>query len=67
MREEILEKTKKWIEKANKDLISAKKLYEEDIYDYSLFHAQQAVEKYLKAYILRKNSSYPLIYSALST
>jgi len=46
---------KKWIEKADRDLLSAKKLFEENIYDYALFHAQQAVEKYLKAFLVSKN------------
>ncbi|HIE14935.1 TPA: HEPN domain-containing protein [Candidatus Bathyarchaeota archaeon] len=45
---EIIEQTKKWIEKVDRDLISAKKLFEAKIYDYCLFHAQQAVKKYLK-------------------
>jgi len=46
---------KKWIEKADRDLLSAKKLFEENICDYALFHAQQAVEEYLKAFLVSKN------------
>jgi len=50
-----LEIAKKWIEKADRDLLSARKLFEEGIYDYALFHAQQAIEKYLKAFLVSRN------------
>ena len=48
----IEEIAKKWLEKADKDLRLAKKEFktEDPIYDYILFHCQQAVEKYLKAF-----------------
>ena len=55
MRKEILERTNRWIKKAEKDLLSAKKLLEAGIYDYSLFHSEQAVEKYLKAVLTYYN------------
>lgn len=50
-----VEVAKRWVEKADRDLLSAIKLLEENIYDYALFHAQQAVEKYLKAFLVSKN------------
>ncbi len=49
------EKVKEWIEKAEKDLRAAKILYNEGIHDYTLFHVQQAVEKYLKAFLTLHN------------
>ncbi|BBL45243.1 hypothetical protein MJ1_0064 [Nanobdella aerobiophila] len=52
---EIIEKTKEWLEKADRDLKSAKILLYNELYDYSLFHSQQAIEKYLKAFITYKN------------
>lgn len=47
---------KQWLEKADHDLISAKVLIEHDplILDNACFHCQQAVEKYLKAYLIYK-------------
>ncbi len=41
----IRKSTKKWIEKANKDLEIVKKLYEENYYDYACYSSQQAVKK----------------------
>lgn len=46
------EDVKLWIEKADKDLKLAKLAFSSQIYDYSAFHAQQAVEKYLKAFLI---------------
>ena len=46
--------TKSWIEWADTDLRIARVLYDEKIYDYSLFHSQQAVEKYLKSFLIEK-------------
>jgi len=45
---------KNWLDKAEKDLISAKhELSFKDMVTESVcFHCQQAVEKYLKAYLL---------------
>jgi HEPN domain-containing protein len=44
-----------WFRKADHDLTSAHKLIEDaDILDNVCFHCQQAVEKYLKAYLIFK-------------
>jgi len=50
MKKEIVAQTKRWLEKAERDIIAAEKLLEARIYDYSLFHSQQAIEKFLKAF-----------------
>ena len=50
MKKEIVAQTKRWLEKAERDIIAAEKLLEAGIYDYSLFHSQQAIEKFLKAF-----------------
>ncbi|MEM5830457.1 MAG: HEPN domain-containing protein [Candidatus Aenigmatarchaeota archaeon] len=46
------EETKQWLEKANKDLNRAKILINFDDYEDCLFHLQQAIEKYFKAYLI---------------
>ena len=51
MKEKTIKFAMGWIKKADRDIISARKLFESEIYDYSLFHSQQAVEKYLKAFL----------------
>ncbi|MEM5827886.1 MAG: HEPN domain-containing protein [Candidatus Aenigmatarchaeota archaeon] len=56
---EFSEKAKKWIEKAIKDLESSKVLYNSENYEYSLFHSQQAVEKFLKAFLTFHNKPFP--------
>ena len=58
MRKEIIEYTKKWIEKAEKDFLAAETLYREGIYEYSIYHSQQAVEKYLKAFLTYFNKPF---------
>lgn len=48
-------KHREWFEIANKDLNGAKILYEYGAdYGLVLFHLQQAVEKYLKGYLIHK-------------
>jgi len=44
-----------WLKKAESDLKSARILLDADVDDYfpSAFHSQQAVEKFLKAYLVR--------------
>jgi HEPN domain-containing protein len=46
-----------WIEKANHDFVTAKLILKHipDFYDTLGFHCQQAVEKYLKAYLISLN------------
>ncbi|MEM5821205.1 MAG: HEPN domain-containing protein [Candidatus Aenigmatarchaeota archaeon] len=54
MKNDILnEKVKKWIDKANKDLERAKRSFEFEDYEECLFHAQQAAEKFLKAFLTK--------------
>ncbi len=45
------DRTKDWIDKAESDFVAISRLKEkpEGIYDIICFHAQQCVEKYLKA------------------
>ena len=45
-----------WFEKANNDLISAQRLIEIEpmVLDNACFHCQQAIEKYLKAFLIFK-------------
>jgi len=54
--------TRKWLQKANNDLISAKHLFE-DLHpkqiDISCYHAQQAAEKALKGFLYCKGSETP--------
>jgi len=47
-----------WMEKANRDLKLAKLAMENDILDYALFHAQQAVEKYLKSFLVKNKINF---------
>jgi len=54
----IIEKAKEWLKKAETDLRVANILIRECIYDYSLFHSQQAVEKYLKAFLTYHNKPF---------
>ena len=54
----IIEKAKEWLKKAETDLKVANILIREGIYDYSLFHSQQAVEKYLKAFLTYHNNTF---------
>lgn len=44
-----------WVKKAGNDMRAAKLLIEQDFEDFgtAAFHAQQAAEKYLKAYLVR--------------
>lgn len=47
---------KQWLSKAEDDLVAARRLIEIEPYilDPACFHCQQAVEKYLKAYLVYK-------------
>jgi HEPN domain-containing protein len=50
-----------WFKKADHDLIAARSLLENrpDVLDTVCFHCQQAVEKYLKAYLIFKGVDIP--------
>ena len=52
---------KQWLEKADHDLIAAKLILDVQptILDIACFHCQQAVEKYLKAYLIFKKLDVP--------
>jgi HEPN domain-containing protein len=59
---ELLEVVQRWVEKAENDLITAEhtlKLGENCPYDTVCFHAQQCVEKYLKALLALKWVDFP--------
>jgi len=52
MKEELV---REWFERANHDLDAARILIKENVYfDVVLFHIHQAVEKYLKGYLIHK-------------
>ena len=51
-----------WVQKAESDFTSAKKLFtvsENCSYDTVCFHAQQCVEKYIKALLLHHRINFP--------
>lgn len=50
-----------WIDKAEHDLIAAKLIIEHQplILDIACFHCQQAVEKYLKTFLVFKKEEFP--------
>ena len=50
-----------WIEKAEHDLIAAKLIIEHQptILDIACFHCQQAVEKFLKTFLVYKKEEFP--------
>ncbi|MCD6013293.1 MAG: DNA-binding protein [Flavipsychrobacter sp.] len=50
-----------WLQKAEHDLIAAKLIIDIQplILDIACFHCQQAVEKYLKAYLVFKKQDFP--------
>lgn len=54
----------KWYEKADHDIKNAQLvlLHEPDILDTVCFHCQQAIEKYLKAYLYYKGEMIPKIH-----
>lgn len=60
--------TLEWVKKAEGDLITARREYRArkfPNYDAVCFHAQQAAEKYLKAYIQESGNLFPRIHSLL--
>ncbi len=54
----------KWLEKALHDELAAKSLIKHRplILDTACFHCQQAVEKYLKGYLVYRNHDFPKIH-----
>lgn len=61
MTEEAKKHLSQWIEKAEHDLITAKLIieYKPIVLDVACFHCQQAVEKYLKAFLVFKKEQFP--------
>lgn len=55
-------KKNSWFEFAEQDLEMAEIAFEKKIYNQSCFHCQQAVEKFLKGYLLAKNKDRPKIH-----
>ncbi|MEM5820946.1 MAG: HEPN domain-containing protein [Candidatus Aenigmatarchaeota archaeon] len=53
------EDTKKWLKLAEDDLKLSKISLDHDILEYSVFHAQQAAEKFLKAFLAENNVKIP--------
>lgn len=61
-RSEIIKKSKEWLMHADEDLRLAKhalKLKSSCPYKLIAYHAQQCAEKYLKAYLVFKNTDFP--------
>ena len=54
---------KKLLEIAEEDLEAAKELFKNKKFRTCTFHCQQAVEKFLKAYLLEKKDRYPFTHS----
>ncbi len=48
-----------WLRKARSDVIAIAALIDADTLDTACFHAQQAAEKYLQAYLAHANTSFP--------
>lgn len=59
---EEIEIAKQWLAKAKNDLLNAdNNLQSDEIpFDTVCFHCQQAAEKFLKAYLIGNNRSYPI-------
>jgi len=61
MKDEEKNHLKQWLEKAEHDLLAARLIldYQPIILDISCFHCQQAVEKYLKAFLIFHKKDFP--------
>jgi len=61
MTEAEINHLKQWIEKAEHDLIAAQLVIEHQpmILDIACFHCQQAVEKFLKTFLILKKEDFP--------
>lgn len=53
--------TREWVEKAEEDHLAAESLWggSHSLYNSVCFHAQQCVEKYLKAWLTEQQTSFP--------
>lgn len=54
-----------WLAFARQDFKAAQVLFEEGIFNQTCFHAQQAVEKYLKAFLIRQKAPLPKVHSLI--
>lgn len=65
MKKSKVDLVKNWLEKARRDLVTAKNglEYSEYFTDIICFHAQQAVEKYIKAYLIFHEIDFPKTHS----
>ncbi len=65
MKKTKLDLVKNWLEKARRDLLTAKNGLEssEPFTDIICFHAQQAGEKYIKAYLVWQEIEFPKTHS----
>jgi len=52
----------KWFEIADKDLASADILVKRKLFETSLFHCQQAAEKYIKGFLTSRGKQFPKIH-----
>lgn len=61
MKKRKIDLVKSWLEKAKRDLITAKNILNspDPFSDIICFHAQQAVEKYIKAYLVFQEIEFP--------
>ena len=57
--------TEEWIKIASEDLQSAEYLFEKSLYRMACYHAQQAVEKLLKAILVERDIDIPRIHNLL--
>lgn len=55
--------TKKWLERAKYDLVSAKIMYDSKRYLYAAFMCQQALEKTFKAILIENKKDIPRIHN----
>ena len=60
-----LDEVSEWLQKAERDLLSAQILLEHDppVLETTCFHCQQAVEKTLKAYLVWREVSFERVHS----
>ena len=57
-----MEEFREWMNKAEKDLKTAKYILKGNIFDATVFHAQQSVEKAFKALLLKNTKKFPRIH-----
>jgi len=66
MTDEIIDEVKRWLKKADVDLRISKELLDLNEEPWSItFHAQQAIEKYLKAYLVYKQVKFKKTHNIL--